>query len=134
MQITPQQRNCIYAMLKKLHIIGEAKEIVILGFSNQRTVHVSELLKVEAAALIQHLKDLDPDEQGANKMRRKIISMAHEMHWHNRFGKADMQRINSWCKVYGYKHKSLNNYTYKELPALVTQFEQVYQSFLNHKN
>ncbi|RTL47238.1 MAG: hypothetical protein EKK39_14815 [Sphingobacteriales bacterium] len=134
MKITQQQRACIYAMMNKLHIKGETKEIITLGFTQQRTTHISEMTKTEAAALIQHLKDIDPEEQRANKMRRKIISMAHEMHWHNKYGKADIQRIDNWCKAYGYKHKSLNNYTYKELPALVTQFEQVYLSFLNHKN
>jgi len=44
--------------------------------------------------------------------------------------KLDMRRVNNWCLKYGYLHKLLDEYTYEELPKLVTQFEEVYKDML----
>jgi hypothetical protein len=88
----------------------------------------------EAAALIGHLKSLDNEEKGSTKMRNKIISMAYEMNWTKASKDGalgiDMDHVNNWCKSYGYLKKKLDNYTYKELPQLVSQFEGVYKSYL----
>jgi hypothetical protein len=75
------------------------------------------------------------DKERANPMRKKIIALAHQMGWstyHPDSGKkiADMPRINAWCSKYGYLHKALNAYTIEELPKLVTQFDNLYKSFL----
>ena len=65
-------------------------------------------------------------------MRRKIIAQAFEIGWTiAATKKIDMKRIDNFCKVYGFKKKSLNNYTYSELPTLVAQFEKVYKDYLN---
>ena len=58
--------------------------------------------------------------------------MAHEMGWQKADGKIDIERINNWCLAYGVgpEKKKFNDYKYHELPALVTQFKKVYQSFL----
>lgn len=102
-----------------------------MGFTSGRSGSSKDLTSDEANALIRHLKQLDPEEVAAEKMRRKIISMAHEMGWRlPGTTRADMQRIDSWCVKYGYLHKKLNQYLPAELPALVTQFEAVYKSFL----
>lgn len=111
-------------MVGKLRIDKESKALIISGFTNHRATSSKDMFVEEATAMIKHLKELDPDEQAAEKMRKKIISLAHEMGWQVAGSqKADMKRIDGWCKKFGYKHKNLNNYTYKELPALVTQFE-----------
>jgi hypothetical protein len=73
--------------------------------------------------------------QQANTMRKKIIALAHQMGWskiHPGSGNkiADMQRIDEWCNKYGYLHKRLNQYTIEELPKLVTQYQNLYNSFL----
>lgn len=75
------------------------------------------------------------DKERASNMRKKIIALAHQMGWssyHPDSGKkiADMPRINAWCSKYGYLHKELNNYRLTELPKLVTQFDNLYKSFL----
>jgi hypothetical protein len=36
-----------------------------------------------------------------------------------------VDRLNNWCKQYGYKRKGLNSYTHAELPKLIAQFEAV---------
>ncbi|MBS1740708.1 MAG: hypothetical protein JST88_09225 [Bacteroidetes bacterium] len=115
-------------MMHKLHLAGQ-KESLIGGASHGRTTSTRELTADEAKSLIQYLKSQDPEEQRAEVMRRKIISLAREMHW-MAGGKADMQRIDAWMVKSSYLHKKINQYRYAELPALVTQFEKVYLSFL----
>ena len=136
--ITPSQIKCIQAMISKLHLRG-SKEDLIAGASQQRTTSVVELTSEEAKSLIQYLKSQDPEEVKAEVMRKKIISMAHEMGWHlpnsksqnsNSKPKVDMARLDAWMVKSSILHKKLNQYQYKELPALITQFERVYQSFL----
>ncbi|MBS1783172.1 MAG: hypothetical protein JSS78_08900 [Bacteroidetes bacterium] len=124
-------------MIAKLHLQGQ-KEIIVLGASQQRTTSTKELTSEEAKGLIQYLKKQDAQEQRAETMRRKIISRAHEMRWHTaetkdlprNYRKVDMPRLDDWMLKSSYLHKKLNQYRYSELPALVTQFEQVYKSFL----
>lgn len=128
--ISKAQYACIHALLNKLHLTAKKEEILRI-FSNCRTGSCKELSSYEANAIILHLKSLDPEEVGAEKMRRKIISMAHEMGWRiPGTRKADMQRIDAWMVKSSYLHKKINQYRYAELPKLVTQFEAVYKSFL----
>ena len=128
--ISKAQIGIIMAMINKLHMKAQ-KESIISGASSERTTSTRQLTSNEAIDLIKYLKSQDPDEQKAEKMRRKIISMAHEMGWKLPGGTISMTRVDFWCIKYGYLHKKINQYTYTELPKLVTQFETVYQSFLN---
>jgi len=128
-QINPGQLKALNTLVGKLGIDKESKAVMVEGFSNGRCTSSKELFMNEAADMIKHLKSLDPEESKAEKMRRKIISLAHEMGW-KVDNKADMKRIDNWCTVYGHGKKKLNSYTYKELPTLVSQFEGVYRHFL----
>lgn len=128
-QINPGQLKALNTLVSKLGIDKETKSIMVQGFSSGRCISSKELLSDEANDMIKHLKSLDPEEAKAEKMRRKIISLAHEMGW-KVDNKADMKRIDNWCMVYGHGKKRLNSYTYKELPTLVSQFESVYKYFL----
>jgi hypothetical protein len=142
--INNAQLRCLNTLVSKLHINKEAKEILVSGFSDGRATSSKDLQTDEAAEMIKHLKSLDNDELKAEKMRKKIISMAHEMGWEleesgarsQKLGgrrKADMKRIDEWCKTYGYLKKSLDNHTYKELPKLVSQFEKgPYKHYLSN--
>lgn len=99
---------------------------MVASFSHGRATSSKDLYTAEAAAMITHLKAQDPDEISAERQRRKIISLAHEAGYRvPGTKKVDMKRLDEWCKKYGHGHKSLNNYTLKELPALVTQFQAV---------
>lgn len=124
------QVTAIYTLLNK-HGLRDEKESIVSGFTAGRTDSVRAMSFDEAAALIGHLKGLDQEEAGSDKMKNKILSMAHEMGWRIRgTEKIDMDHVNNWCKSLSYAKKPLDEYSYKELPKLVSQFEEVYKSYL----
>jgi len=131
--ITSAQLQTIHVLLNKQGL-KDQKDSIVETFTNGRTISSREMMKDEAAALIGHLKSLEPTEKGALKMRNKILSMAHEMRWTKPSGSGvhivDMDHVNSWCKSRGYLKKPLDQYLYAELPKLVSQFEAVYKDFL----
>lgn len=84
----------------------------------------------EASDLIQNYQFAQKKpEDPADVQRKKIISMARSIGWTKASQRdeskqvADMQRIYGWVLKYGYLHKGMNEYTAKELPKLVTQFQ-----------
>ena len=109
----------------------ELKQELVWSFSNQRTSSSRELNVHEAQALISYLKNLDPKEVAAEKMRRKIISKAHKLRWELPDGKIDMQRVDGWCITYGGYGKKLNQHAYDELVQLVTAFDRVYRHYIS---
>ena len=128
--MTTNQNKAIYALFTQTGLIAQ-KENLVLGISSGRTASTKELTDVEATDLIKYLKSQDENEPKAEKMRRKIIAMAHELHWHKpRTHDVDMKRLDDWCKKNGFKHVALNSYTLKDLPTLVTQFEAVQKYYL----
>lgn len=137
--ITPAQLKCLNTLISKRGIGKEAKASMVAGFSQGRCTSSKALLHSEAEAMIKHLQSLQPHAAEAAKMRNKILYYAHEMNWRqadpsptggSRKGAVDMARIDAWCRKFGYLHKALDQYEYAELPRLVTQFEQVYRSYL----
>lgn len=117
-------------MINKLGL-QNAKEELVYSFSDQRTTSRAELSFDEAKALIAHLKRQDPEEKKAEVMRRKIIAYCHQMkRYKPGTAQVDMKWLDGWCVKFGYLHKKLDQYRYSELPALLTQFESVYASFL----
>ena len=115
-----------FATIKKL---GIDRADVAHQFSQGRTASVMALTDDELARAVQVLQPQSPKAKG-DRMRKKIISMAHELGWRNAEGRADMARINRWCEQYGYLHKPLNAYQLHELPHLVTCFEEMYLKHL----
>ncbi len=108
------------------------KASLVLGFTGGRSESRAALTDAEALEMIAWLKTQgNNNDDAANKMRRKIISYAHQLHWYlPNTQTVDMARIDGWCTTYGYGHKKLNDYTYNELPKLVSQFRLVFKSFL----
>ena len=127
--ITPAQLICLNTLISKRGIDKDTKAMMVAGFSANRCVSSKELTFNEATDMIKHLQTLQPHQAQAEKMRNKIIYYAHEMNWRKN-GKADMPRIDEWCKKFGYLHKALDQYEYNELPKLVSQIEIVYKSYL----
>lgn len=123
---------------KQLHFLLSAtaltpqKASLVLSFSDGRCESSKELTDVEANNLIGYLKNQKNLKADAdNKMRRKIISMAHEMHWHlSGTQTIDMERLNHWCEKYSYLKKPLMGYSSDQLPTLVSQFQKVYKDYL----
>lgn len=127
-----EQKGIIGLLVVKLGLQKRKKEMT-LGFSGGRTDTTTDLTPEEARAYIKYLKSQDPDEVKAEKMRKKIISMAHELGYRKPGTKeVDMKKLDEWCVKYGYKHKKLNRYLVDELPLLVTQFEKRYDSHVKN--
>lgn len=128
---TSKQRSMIGFLINKLKIDPETKEEIIWQFSSGRGVSIKDLQFNEASAVIKALitgqvELKDPAEQ----MRRKLLSMAHEVGWELPNGKVDMERVNNWCVQFGFLHKKLNDYNANELPRLITAFEAMYVKHL----
>lgn len=131
-EITPGQIKIINTIISKRGL-SEYKAAIINSASNERVTSTKDLYYVEADALIKQLNaDKTADFEKGHKMRGKILSLAHELHWRiPGTKKVDFKRINDWCIKFGYMHKKLDDYTYEELPKLVTQFTNMHTDFLN---
>lgn len=127
------QNARLHALVGKLGINSDMKADMVEQYTGGRTRSTADMYTHECQALINFLSaqvGKTTEGQRADKMRKKIISMAHEMGWQLPNGKADIARVNAWCKKYGHGHKPLNSYQYKELPELVGQFEEAYKYYL----
>lgn len=134
-----QQNKQFHALLAQANLTSQ-KGNLVLGFTNGRTEKSSEMNEVEAEQAIKYLKAQIPEikndglEVKADRMRKKIISFAWQMNWTYRNTNGailcDIKRVNAWCEKYSYLKKPLNDYLYSELPKLLTQFENVYKSYL----
>lgn len=126
-------RKRLFGVLAKIGMREkEDRHQLVYSFTKGRTRSTSDLSDYEAEQLIGELES--KQYQGANKMRRKIFSMAYEMKWGAPYTKETRkkaeQSIDAWCMKSGYIKKPLNRFTYDELPKLVTQFQEVYKSYL----
>ncbi len=124
----------LHALLNQAGLSSQ-KTALVLSFSNGRSESSKDLTNFETRQLIAYLQGLpNAEQEAANRMRRKMLSYCHEMHWTvtNVYGKkiADVQRLDGWCEKFGYLHKKLNAYSHAELPKLLSQFKAVYKSFL----
>lgn len=133
----------LHALLHQKGLMA-AKPHLVSSFTRGRTESSAKMHQYEAIDLVRYLqcqptptatpKSPTPAQQ-ANRMRRKLIALAHSMGWHTTHPQsgdtiADMPRIDAWCTKYGYLHKPLNAYTLTELPKLLSQFDKLYKSFL----
>lgn len=140
--ITTKQIQYIKILMRNKNLI-ELSEEIALQYSNNRTNKVSELSVQEGIEIIKNLTASEPNNSQRKQeetMRRKIISMAREMAWvisePSKLNgvsilNANMERINNWCIQYGYLKKPLNEYTFAELPKLVSQFGKLHTQYIN---
>jgi hypothetical protein len=129
--ITKDQLKAVHTLLGKIGITDkEEKKKEIIAYTGGRTDSSRAMTFTEAEQMIATLMSLDPAAGKAEKMRKKILSLAHEMGWKKPNGKINMDHVNQWCIKYGYLHKKLDDYTYKELPQLVTQFTNAYKDYI----
>lgn len=137
MTATRQQIRAFRAMLNKLNM-QDMKDDLVLQASNGRTTHSTELTVGEMRSLLEHLggkQDQAAIARRANMMRRRIFSMCYTLGWVKYDEKeqrdvVDRARLDPWLIKYGYLHKDLQQYDYRELPKLVTQFENFLKSTL----
>ena len=94
-------------------------------FSNERTESSKDLTDQEALNIITHL------EGSTLKMRRKLISLCYDILWVDGKGKADVARLDNWCRKFGKFKKSLNDHNSGELQLLISQFETFHGKVLS---
>lgn len=124
------QNTQLHALIGKLGIGKETKEDLVYQYTAGRECSSSKMTVAECQALINHLNVLAKGKSDVtDKQRKKILSICHEMNWRTENGKVDFARLKEYLLKYGYLHKELNNYTDKEIPKLVTQFENLLKHY-----
>lgn len=127
--MTKGQNGQLHYFLNHTKMIAHKADLV-LAFTEGRSESSREMTAIEATLLINYLKSLDNTTEASNTMRRKILSMCHRIHWITGESSVDMHRLNKWCVASSYLKKELNQYTYQELPKLVSQFRIVYLHYI----
>ena len=135
MQRTLQQNKQLYALFTKLNMPNDVRQDLAYQYSQGQSSSTKDLTQQQAQQLINHLNHLAKNvttntavPQG-DKMRKKILSICHEMNFADATGKLNMANVNAHCIKVGYLHKPLNAYTTTELPYLVTQYEQILKTY-----
>lgn len=139
MKASEAQIKALHTVLHKKGLL-EHKAEMIGALTGGRTTSSKELNYDEAHALLQDLNKDNVSEDQGKRMRNNIIAMAHELNWItsnqviNAAGKMevkkDYSRLDNWMQKSSYLKKKLWDYSYNELPKLVTQFKNVYISYL----
>lgn len=141
---TPEKVKAINATLAKMGLMSDKADIV-LNATDGRTTHSSAMSFEEARALLlalnRNVKTTQAPVKPTQKMVNKLFAMAHQMGWITEetivsptgmIKKKNYSRLYEWVTKYGYLHKPLNQYSYKEMPKLVSQFELgVYKTYLS---
>ena len=139
---TVSQNRQLHALISALSIDAEIKQDLVYQFTNSRETRSSLMTDHECQRLINHLNALKKQKEASsqarneafknntpeNKMRRKIMSICHEMKW-TKDGKLDWTRINEFLLNRSYLKKGLDKYTKAELPKLITQFENILRTY-----
>lgn len=145
MQITKEKISAFYTLLRN-NGLADDKAAVCLQISNGRTSHVSSLTYQEAQGWINAMNRQGRTYQDSEEKKKcqpminKLIATAHEMGWIKQVAevqpdgtvkmKKDYSDLHKWVNKYGYLKKPLNDYTSKELPTLVSAFNNVYKAWL----
>lgn len=133
----------LFAICKKYGFDYKDK---VAEFTNGKTDSLKQLTDAEFNALVLRLHKLTTPTLGhpttsgklgfvpkpGDTMRKKIIALAKNMQWHHSGN--IMQQINHWCLHYGKYKIALNQHSPSQLAYLLTQFEEVYKSYLKDIN
>lgn len=135
MKVLAWQIKTIHAILSKMGKSNdkEYKEHLVLQFTKGRETSTKGMYYAEAKAMIASLNEIAPKSEEdikAERMRRKILALARKMGWELDNGKVDIRRVDNWCRNNSTLKKGINKHKYSELPALVSQFQNVYKSYL----
>lgn len=139
--ITPKQVKAIRAAMAAKKLL-EHKEQIVDSYTKGRTTHISEMHISEAGQLLTYLNGLPKEANPKSKLMSKLFAMCHEMGWIKSTTvvdgpeikiKKDYSAVYNWVAKYGYLKKPLRDYTYNELPKLVTQLEKhIYEPFIQN--
>ena len=139
--ITPPQLKAVNVLLIKQGLYEHKREI-IESYTGGRTGSSKEMYIHEAAELLSYLNNTQKDVNVSSKLMAKLFAMCHEMQWITHTTvveggkikiKKDYSKVHDWVLKYGYLKKALRQYTYNELPKLVTQLEKyVYNPYIQN--
>lgn len=131
-----------YFELNKLP--GLTKEEAVAAFTGGRTRSLRDLSHWDLQELVRRLRAMGPQQPAASsqprvadprkKMVNKILYYGHEMGLvaprAGMPGKNDYSRLHALVEGRGYLKKPLKDYTFGELPKLVSQMEAIYRHWL----
>ncbi len=126
--INKAQITAIQIARRKLGLDEATYHDIISQYTDGRTTSSTTMLFHEAASLIDYFNRILPasDKQKADKMRKKILAQCHTIRWYIKgTSNIDYESLDKWMVKFSYLHKPLNEYSYKELPKLVSQFKNV---------
>lgn len=115
---------------------------LVFSFSDgdtEKSNHLSEKQIDDMIEYLQHYKGGSSNPlaefNSGQRMRRRILSICYTLGWvvlDKEKGRhvVDMERLQGWMRKYSYLHKGLNEYSYQELPTVVTQFENLLKTSL----
>lgn len=134
--MTSTQNKIIHAELSKAGLMNR-KADMIASFTQVRTTHSSEMNVDEARMLIEWLRNRNlqrHEPTPGDKMRKRLISMAYELHWANPGDwKTAIAALDSFLT--GPKSmfkKPLNKHSVTELQKVVSQMEIIYEKHLKN--
>jgi hypothetical protein len=121
--------------------LADDKEDIVSIYTNGRTTNEKEMFMHEARELLININGPDKNDL----MIRKMFAQAHELMWIKKVQRVDEKGnlvpvndysvLYNWVLKYGYLKKDLRDYTYKELPKLITQFENgPYKNYISNSN
>lgn len=131
--------SSFFTALKRLP--GMSKEEAVYDFTQGRTRSLRQLTTWEVQELtrkmrllsgekpINTIRPTEPDPR--KKMVNKVIFYGHEMGLISQeAGKKNYTRFHQFIEQKGYLKKRLKDYTFEELPKLVSQMENIYKDYL----
>jgi hypothetical protein len=123
--ITPAQLKCLNTLVSKQGILKDDKEALVQAFSGGRVTSSKDLFFVEAATVIRHLKQCDPNDN----MRKKVFSLAYEAKIiyddTPEDKKINPTKLDMFLLRSGTVKKKLNAMSKAELIKVVSQFQQI---------
>lgn len=130
----------LYALFNELGINKENKELLVLSFTNNRTIHSSEMTEVEAQYLIEKLqRDAKTPKMNENQfkqnLRRNVFKLMYDIGLIN----ANMTTaektafINNWIANKLKLNQELNALSTDGLTRLINQLQAVRRNYMSQQ-
>lgn len=112
-----------------------SKVEMVEAVSHGRASSTKDLTDAEIQHLIDTLREVKRDGK-ANRQRRRLIAMAHQLGWYMTDAKGDYvlrngkpqldyKHLDQWCIKHGSFGKKMNEHSTEELPVLIRNLERV---------
>lgn len=140
--VEPHQIKKIHAILPDVYRNNkELKQQLVYQFTEDADkTSTKDLTYYQAEELIHFLQTGKTKDYGyyanfdtENKQHMYLFSLCHQIGWETFNEKSnkmvvDTSALGTWLYKYGFKHKPLKEYSFSELPTLITQFENLAKS------